>query len=129
MQATFVIGRLGTGDDEESPRATSFSEGDRNLKTTPMKLITIVGEEVLKETLVRHVIDLGAKGATYHTVDGTGFRTEQHDDVFGENFEMKVICNEEVAAKILEAVAEEYFDRYAVIAWESDIRVVNGELY
>lgn len=99
------------------------------MKTTPMKLITIVGEEVLKETLVRHVLDLGATGATYHTVEGTGSRTARHDDVFGENFQMKVICKAEVAAKILEAIAVEYFDRYAVIAWESDVNVVKGEVY
>jgi len=99
------------------------------MKTSPLKLITIVGEEVLKETIVRHVLDLGATGASYHSIEGVGSRNARHDDVFSENFQMKVVCKPDVAETILKAIAEEYFDRYAIIAWESDVNVLNGEMY
>ncbi|HTU26181.1 MAG TPA: hypothetical protein VMF30_12325 [Pirellulales bacterium] len=95
----------------------------------PLKLVTVVAEEVLKEELVRKVLELGATGASYHSTQGVGSRSARHDDVFGENFQLKVVCPQEVAEKILTHISHIYFDKYAIVAWMSDVQVVRGSDY
>lgn len=99
------------------------------MKFTKLKLVTIIGEELLKEKLLHRVIELGATGASYHSNHGVGPRNARRDDVFGENFQLKVICPNEVAEKILSAVSKEFYDQYAIIAWQNDVEVLNGEDY
>ena len=49
--------------------------------------------------------------------------------MFGENVQMKVVCSAPVAEKILQHVAENYFEHYVLIAWVSDIEVMRGDHY
>jgi hypothetical protein len=95
----------------------------------PLKLVTVVAEEVLKEQLVRKVLELGATGCSYHSTEGTGSRTARHDDVFGENFQLKVVCPQDVAERILTYISHHYFDDYAIVAWVADVQVVRGSHY
>ncbi len=44
-------------------------------------------------------LGLGATGCSYHPTQGTGSRSVRHDDVFGENFQMKIVCPQDVAEK------------------------------
>ena len=39
-----------------------------------LKLVTVVAEEVLKDQLVRKILELGATGCSYHSTEGTGSR-------------------------------------------------------
>ncbi len=94
-----------------------------------LKLVTVVAEEVLKDQLVRKILELGATGASYHSTEGTGSRTARHDDVFGENFQLKVVCPQDVAERILTYISHHYFDDYAIVAWVSDVQVVRGSHY
>ena len=95
----------------------------------PLKLVTVVAEEVLKEQLVHKVLELGATGCSYHSTEGTGSRTARHDDVFGENFQLKVVCPQDIAEKILTYISHNYFENYAIVAWISDVQVVRGSHY
>jgi nitrogen regulatory protein P-II 2 len=92
----------------------------------PLKLVTIVAEEPLKEQLKAVVLELGATGCSYHSTEGTGSHTS-HDDAFSESFQMKVVCPAAVATKILTYVADHYFDEWAIVAWAIDVEVVRGD--
>jgi nitrogen regulatory protein P-II 2 len=94
-----------------------------------LKLITIVAEEVLKEQLIHKVQELGATGCSYHPTQGTGSRSARHDDVFGENFQMKIVCPQDVADKILTHISRHYFEKYAIVTWVMDVDVVRGSQY
>ncbi len=94
-----------------------------------LKLVTIVAEEVLKEQLVRKVLELGATGCSYHPTQGTGSRSARHDDFFGENFQMKIVCPADVAEKILTYISHHYFEKYAIVSWVIDVEVVRGANY
>ena len=94
-----------------------------------LKLVTVVAEEVLKDQLVRKVLELGATGASYHATEGIGSRTARHDDVFGENFQLKVVCPQDVAERILTYISNHFFDDYAIVAWIADVQVVRGSHY
>ena len=90
----------------------------------PMKMVTVVGEEVLRDQIVRKILELGATGCSYHSTQGRGTTAARHNDVFSANFQLKTVCPKDVAEKILGYLAEHYFQRYAVVAWLSDVEVV-----
>jgi nitrogen regulatory protein P-II 2 len=94
-----------------------------------MKLVTIVAEEILKDRLVKKVQELGATGASYHRTQGVGSRGTRHNDMFGENLQMKIVCTAEVATAIITYIEENYFDHYAIVAWIGDVEVVRGSQY
>ena len=96
------------------------------MQLVPLKLLTIVAEEILKDRLVKKVQDLGATGASFHRTQGVGSRGTRHNDMFGENVQIKVVCAPEIATKILTYIAENYFDHYAIAAWISDVEMLRG---
>ena len=75
----------------------------------PMKLITIVGEEILRDQLVRKVREAGAKGCSYTSTQGVGSHEARHNDVFSANFELKVVCPEKVADVVMISVGRALF--------------------
>ena len=95
----------------------------------PLKLVTIVAEEILKDRLVKKVQELGATGASYHRTQGVGSRSARHNDMFGENVQMKIVCEADVAEAILRYISETYFENYAIVAWVTDVEVMRGSHY
>jgi nitrogen regulatory protein P-II 2 len=94
-----------------------------------LKLVTIVAEEILKDRLVAKVLELGATGASYHRTQGVGSRSTRHNDMFGENIQMKIVCAPTVAEAILRYISENYFENYAIVAWVMDVEVMRGSYY
>jgi nitrogen regulatory protein P-II 2 len=95
----------------------------------PLKLVTIVAEEILKDRLVKRIQELGATGASYHRTQGVGSRSARHNDMFGENIQMKIVCAPDVAEAILTYISENYFEHYAIVAWVMDVQVMRGSHY
>ena len=90
----------------------------------PLKLVTVVAEKVLKDQLVQKVLELGATGCSYHPTQGNGSRNARHDDMFSENFQLKVVCPPDVAERILTYISHHYFEDYAIVAWVTDVEVL-----
>jgi nitrogen regulatory protein P-II 2 len=86
--------------------------------TTPLKLVTIVGESVL-----------GATGWTICEARGEGSRGMRASPVPGDNIRIEAVVSEAVADRILAALSTEYFPHFALVAWISDVQVVRGEKY
>ena len=97
--------------------------------TTPLKLVTVVGESVLSERLPAELLALGATGWTMASVTGSGSRGMRSSLVPGDNMRIEVVVSEAVADRILATLATEYFPNYALVAWVSDVQVVRGEKY
>ena len=95
----------------------------------PLKLITIVTEEVLKDQMIHKAQELGATGYTVYECQGKGVRGTRHDSVSGANVRIELVCPESVAVAILTTVSHDYFEHYACIAWISDVAVVRGARY
>ena len=92
----------------------------------PMKKITIISERLLKSDLLKLIRKAGATGHTLTAVEGEGSGGSKTSDWEGRNVQIDVIVSEETANKILERLAEEYLDTYALIAYESDVRVLRS---
>jgi nitrogen regulatory protein P-II 2 len=97
------------------------------MQLVPLKLLTIVAEKFLKDQMVAKVLELGATGCSYHPTEGKGLREARHDDAFSENFQMKVVCTDDVANSIMAFIAEHYFEHYAIVAWITDVQVMRGK--
>jgi nitrogen regulatory protein P-II 2 len=99
------------------------------MKTMPLKLLTIVAEAVLEPLLLDDLRRLGARGFSMGKVRGEGSRGVRASDFEGSNIRIETIVSAEVADRILESIAESYFEHYAVIAYISDVEVVRGDKY
>ena len=99
------------------------------MHTSPLKVVTIVGETALAEHLHQDLRRLGATGWTQTDALGEGSRGMRSKTLRGDNVRLEVVVSPEVADAILERLAQEYFPNYALVAWVADVQVVRGEKY
>jgi nitrogen regulatory protein P-II 2 len=97
--------------------------------TTSLTLLTIVGEAVLEDRLVRDLHRAGATGHTVTTSHGSGSRGVRAGLGGEGNVRVEVVVRPEVAAAILDVLAERYFPHYAVIAWQTEVEVLRGDKF
>lgn len=90
----------------------------------PMKLVTIVCEAHARDPVLALLRETGAQGWTLFTVEGEGAKGGRPADIpeFA-NLQVEVVVRPEVAAVLLERLARDFFPRYGMIAYESDVRV------
>ena len=99
------------------------------MQTVPLKLITIITEAILEERIIREIRQLGAKGYTISEVRGEGSRGIHASDWEGKNSKIELLVSAEVAARIFNYVADQFFAHYAVIVYAQDVQVIRGEKY
>ncbi len=99
------------------------------MKTTTLKLVTIVTERILEDRLLRKVQELGAKGYTLTQATGKGSRGVRASEWEGPDTRIQSLVSKEVADAIVEYIAENLFEHYAVIVYVQDAEVVRGEKY
>lgn len=95
------------------------------MNTHPMKLVTIVCEAYAKEAVTKLLGEVGALGYTLFPVEGSGARGRRPADIPEyANIQIEVITRPEVAAQLLLRLEQEFFPRYGMVAFESDVRVL-----
>ena len=91
----------------------------------PMKLVTIVCESVLEDRIVEVLRECGAHGHTAFDVRGSGRQGDRNADLTESgNVQIDVIAKPAVAESVLERLHTNYFQDYAMVAYESDVRVM-----
>ena len=95
-----------------------------------MKLVTIVCEAYAKGAVTKLLSEVGAHGWTLFAVEGDGSRGKRPADIpeFA-NIQIEVIVKPEVANILMERLGKEFFPRYGMIAFESDVRVLRPEKF
>ena len=95
-----------------------------------MKLVTIVCEAYAKAAVTKLLHEVGAHGYTLFAVEGDGSRGQRPADIpeFA-NIQIEVIVPPAVAEQLLEALGRELFARYAMVAFESDVRVLRPQKF
>jgi nitrogen regulatory protein PII len=99
------------------------------MHTVSLKLVTIVAERLFREQVTEELRKLGAKGFTVTDAEGKGSRGIHASEWEGRNVRIETVVAPEVADRIVEHVAERYFEHYAVIVWVQSVEVVRGEKY
>jgi hypothetical protein len=95
----------------------------------PLKHVTIVTEQVIREQIVKRILECGAAGCTWQDAQGIGSRGARSDATGESNVRIDVICAPDTAETILTFVSRTYFEHYACIAWQTDVTVVRGARY
>ncbi|MEY4198351.1 MAG: hypothetical protein RLZZ265_91 [Verrucomicrobiota bacterium] len=95
-----------------------------------MKLVTIVCEAHAKEVVTHLLSEVGAHGYTLFAVEGDGSRGKRPADIpeFA-NIQIEVIVPPAVAEQLLERLGNDFFPRYAMVAFESEVRVLRKEKF
>lgn len=99
------------------------------MNTADRQLITIVAEAVVERRIIDDVKRCGAKGYSLSHVTGEGITGKHSIDLNGPSIRLESVVTEEVAQRILEMLARDYFDRYAVVAWLTPARVARPERF
>ena len=94
------------------------------------RLITIVTEAILEVELCESLETLGATGYTVTNARGSGNRGVRNAGwSSSSNVRIEVVCKEEVAHRITTHLRENYYNDYAMILFESDVRVLRPEKF
>ena len=97
---------------------------------TARKLLTIVTEAALEETLVRDIESLGARGYTITDARGKGSRGRR-DATWAPhaNIRIEVLCDAETAHAICTALRERYYDNYSMVMYVGAVDVLRPEKF
>jgi len=100
------------------------------MTTHARKMLVIIGEAALEKQLVRDARGFGAHGYTIAEVRGGGERGDREARWEADrSIEMKVICDEAVAAKLAEHVLAAYGANYALTLFTADVGVFRPQKF
>jgi len=99
------------------------------MQTTRLRLVTVIAERILKDRLIDEIRRLGARGFTVSDVTGEGSRGVRAHEWEGRDAKIEAVVSPEVADRIVDHVAEAYFEHYAVIVYVQTVDVVRGDKY
>ena len=94
------------------------------------KLVTIITELSLENTLIRELEICGATGHTITNARGKGTRGEREAEWdANSNIRVEVICSDEVCKKICNMLTEKYYDHFAMVTFVQDISVLRANKF
>lgn len=96
----------------------------------PMKRVTIICEAVLEERVVALLGEVGAHGHTALSARGGGHQGERPADTAETaNVQIEILLKPAMAEALLQRLQHELFADYAMVAYESDVRVLRPEKF
>ena len=95
-----------------------------------MKLVTIVCEAYARDAVTKLLREVDAHGYTLFAVEGDGSQGKRPGDIpeFA-NIQIEVVVPPAVADTLLTRLESEFFPRYAMIAFECEVRVLRKEKF
>jgi len=97
--------------------------------TVALKLVTVITERLLRDRIVDELRKCGAKGFTVSDVSGEGSRGVRASEWEGQNLRIESVVSPDVADRVVERIADDFFENYAVIVYLQDVEVVRGDKY
>ena len=96
------------------------------MNTHPMKLVTVICEALARDHLTRLLANVGAHGYTLFAVEGEGSQGRRRPGDIAEfgNIQVQVVVQPAIAELLLNRLQVEFFPRFAMIAYASDIQVL-----
>ena len=93
------------------------------------KLVTVICEPVLANSLVTMVRSIGATGFTMSDVRGEGSGEKSSGEVPNEKIKIEVVLDSELAKKLMNEIAKSFFKDYSAIVYASDIQVIREDKF
>lgn len=115
--------------DSEAPD-TPVQDGAASAPTTsPMTLVTVIAERILRDRVLAGIRKAGSRGFTLTDVTGEGSRLIHAHEWEGPSVKIETLVPSEVAERIIAMVAERYFEHHAVIVYTSQVQVVRAKRF
>lgn len=94
------------------------------------KLLTIVTEALLENSITTALNELGASGYTIVNARGRGTRGVRDAGwESSSNIRVEVLCDEASAVRIAESLRDRFYDDYAMILYISDVTVLRPDKF
>ncbi len=91
--------------------------------------VTIVAESIVESRLIEAIRAAGARGWTLTPARGEGPRDRRVSDIEGGNVRIETLVSEDVAERIWDVLASDYFPNYAIAAWTYPVQVARMDRY
>ena len=100
------------------------------MKLHSMKLVTIVCEALARTAVTELLHEIGAHGYTLFPVEGVGAQGSRVADIEEfANIQIEVVLPPEPALQLLERLEQDFFARFAMIAYSTDIEVIRSKKF
>ena len=97
------------------------------MKLHSMKLVTIVCEALARASVTGLLNEVGAHGYTLFTVEGVGAQGSRVADIEEfANIQIEVVLPPVPALRLLERLERDFFARFAMIVYSTDIEVIRS---
>ncbi len=94
------------------------------------QLLTIITEAVLERQISEDLKRLGAHGYTVVDARGEGSRGVRSADwEYSKNIRIETICEERVAAAIVDHLTRTYYAHYAMIVYVTEVEIFRPEKF
>lgn len=98
-------------------------------KLIPIKLVTIIALDTLEGRLIADLKACGIKGYTISEAEGEGIQSRHFTDWEGRNMRIETLVPEHIADRIFTLLEAQYFDKYSIVAFVSDVKVLRKERF
>jgi nitrogen regulatory protein PII len=97
------------------------------MKLHSMKLVTIVCEALARTAVTELLKETGAHGYTLFPVEGVGAQGSRVADIEEfANIQIEVVLQTDPALQLLARLETDFFARFAMIAYSTDIEVIRS---
>jgi len=97
------------------------------MKLHSMKLVTIVCEALARTAVTELLKETGAHGYTLFPVEGVGAQGSRVADIEEfANIQIEVVLQTDPALQLLARLEIDFFARFAMIAYSTDIEVIRS---
>jgi len=102
-------------------------EHEMNLDTA--KLITIIADDAIEMKIIEDLKSISVKGYTITEARGEGLNSIHQSSWEGKSIRIETLVSESKGEKIMNLLAEKYFEKYAIIVFSSDVKVIRKERF
>ena len=100
------------------------------VELTARKLLTIISEAALEDTLIREIEALGAHGYTVTEARGKGGHGKRDASWAPHgNIRLEVLCSQATALAICETLRDRYYANYSMIMFLSEVEVMRPQKF
>ena len=100
------------------------------MKLHAMKLVTIICEALARSAVTELLHEIGAHGYTLFPVEGVGAQGSRVADIEEfANIQIEVLLPPERALELLSRLEQDFFSRFAMIAYSTDIEVIRSHKF
>jgi hypothetical protein len=100
------------------------------MNTGPIQLVVILCEQALEKLIEPELLAAGAKGYSISDARGRGNRGLRDARwLLSSNVRIEILCNAEVAHRIMEMVDSKYCDNYGLVMYTQEVQASRAEKF